>query len=417
MSHLTERKEKNCLNCGTEVVGRYCHVCGQENLVPKETFWHLVAHFIYDVTHFDGKFFATLKYLLFRPGFLSEEYIRGRRMTYLHPIRMYVFSSAIFFLAFFAIIGGRDDLSGVKEDTSSYSKLYGKLAKMEKKLATEKDSIDRMDTREQIEVLQSIIDTRNLILAKRVAKGESIGEDTLGLGALGGTLRLDSLVAGVKSGAIKSTKIPVISTGDEDDNKKDTSSGNWGFDGESLPSRVSAYDSMEAAKPAAQRPSAISHYFNRRLVAINQKYHENKSRFFDDAKEGILHTFPKILFVSLPLFAALLRLLNIRKRRRKLFFYVDHGIFTIHLYVATFILMLILMLLQQLQNNIHQGWLRTVMVLLGFSVFVYEYIAMKKFYKQGWFKTFVKFCILNTMASILIGILTAIFTVWALIEL
>ena len=45
LSHSKERKEKNCLNCNTEVQGRYCHVCGQENIEPKETVWGLVTHF------------------------------------------------------------------------------------------------------------------------------------------------------------------------------------------------------------------------------------------------------------------------------------------------------------------------------------------------------------------------------------
>src|SRR5687768_17786211 len=105
MSHLTERKEKNCLNCNAIVQGRYCQVCGQENIVPQESFRHLVLHFIYDITHFDGKFFETLKYLIFKPGLISKEYIAGRRTRYLNPIRMYVFTSAIFFLIFFATSG------------------------------------------------------------------------------------------------------------------------------------------------------------------------------------------------------------------------------------------------------------------------------------------------------------------------
>ena len=101
MSHRPERKEKDCLNCGTTVQGRYCHVCGQENVEPKETFFGMVTHFFNDITHFDGKFFTTLKDLLFKPGFLSAEYMKGRRMSYLNPVRMYVFTSAIFFLIFF----------------------------------------------------------------------------------------------------------------------------------------------------------------------------------------------------------------------------------------------------------------------------------------------------------------------------
>lgn len=105
MSHQPERKEKNCLNCGATVVGRYCHVCGQENIVPKQNFWSLLKHFVYDIFHFDGKFFDTLKKLIFRPGLVPKEYVQGKRMHYLDPIRMYLFTSAVFFLVFFALKG------------------------------------------------------------------------------------------------------------------------------------------------------------------------------------------------------------------------------------------------------------------------------------------------------------------------
>ena len=103
MSHLAERKEKNCLNCGTTVVGKYCHVCGQENVEPKETFWQLASHFLADITHFDGKVFTSMKDLILKPGFLSNEYMSGKRASYLNPIRMYLFTSFVFFLVFFSL--------------------------------------------------------------------------------------------------------------------------------------------------------------------------------------------------------------------------------------------------------------------------------------------------------------------------
>ncbi|MFC4263617.1 DUF3667 domain-containing protein [Ferruginibacter yonginensis] len=104
MSHLKERKEKNCLNCNAQVHGRFCSVCGQENVVPQESAWHLVTHFFNDITHFDGKFFISLKYILFKPGFLSSEYVAGRRQSYLNPIRLYVFTSFLFFLILYTFI-------------------------------------------------------------------------------------------------------------------------------------------------------------------------------------------------------------------------------------------------------------------------------------------------------------------------
>ena len=103
MSHLKARAETICLNCNELLTGKYCHVCGQENIEPKETVWLLVTHFFNDITHFDGKFFNTLGLLIRRPGFLPREYVLGRRASYLNPIRMYIFTSAVFFLIFFSI--------------------------------------------------------------------------------------------------------------------------------------------------------------------------------------------------------------------------------------------------------------------------------------------------------------------------
>ena len=97
------RHEKNCLNCGSTVEDRYCSHCGQENIVTKESFGHLFRHFFEDVTHYDSKFFITIKDLLLKPGFLTKEYLAGKRASYLHPIRMYVFISFLYFLAAYTI--------------------------------------------------------------------------------------------------------------------------------------------------------------------------------------------------------------------------------------------------------------------------------------------------------------------------
>jgi hypothetical protein len=102
MSHHKHRKQSDCLNCGTIVTGNFCQNCGQENIEVKESFFQIVYHFIEDITHFDGKLIKTLKLLISKPGFLTEEYVAGKRATYIHPIRMYIFISAVFFLFIFS---------------------------------------------------------------------------------------------------------------------------------------------------------------------------------------------------------------------------------------------------------------------------------------------------------------------------
>lgn len=122
MSHLKERKDKSCLNCNAVTSGRYCSICGQENLEPQETLWHLIVHFFNDITHFDGKFFSSVKYIVTKPGFLSSEYVRGRRVAYLNPVRFYVFTSFLFFLIFFTFILNKDYITFGESKKTELSK-------------------------------------------------------------------------------------------------------------------------------------------------------------------------------------------------------------------------------------------------------------------------------------------------------
>jgi hypothetical protein len=103
MSKSKLRQEDNCLNCGQKVHTRYCSYCGQENKEPYETFWGLLFHFVEDIFHYDGKLFSTIRILFTKPGFLSAEYLNGKRTTYLHPIRFYLFTSAFFFICLFYV--------------------------------------------------------------------------------------------------------------------------------------------------------------------------------------------------------------------------------------------------------------------------------------------------------------------------
>ena len=95
------RKDPVCQNCGADVESRFCGTCGQENTESRQTFRHLLMHFFEDITHYEGKFWRTMKYLLFRPSFLTKEFLAGRRMTYVPPVRLYIFISFItFFLPY-----------------------------------------------------------------------------------------------------------------------------------------------------------------------------------------------------------------------------------------------------------------------------------------------------------------------------
>jgi hypothetical protein len=100
MSKETLREDKNCLNCQALVEHRFCSHCGQENTEIKKSFHHLFYHFFEDLTHYDSSFWKTIFYLFFKPAALTKEYLAGKRLSFLAPIRLYIFIS---FITFFLI--------------------------------------------------------------------------------------------------------------------------------------------------------------------------------------------------------------------------------------------------------------------------------------------------------------------------
>ena len=123
---------RTCPDCGTPGKGTYCSVCG-EVLEPKlPPVHHYLKEFIHDLLALDSKLARTIPALLFRPGFLTQEYIAGRRERYLIPSRLYLLTA---FLVFFAlgsflhtqlesITGGKSEHVGIEFGT-----LKGEAAK------------------------------------------------------------------------------------------------------------------------------------------------------------------------------------------------------------------------------------------------------------------------------------------------
>ena len=404
MSHLKERKEKICLNCKADLYGRYCHVCGQENLEPKETVWHLVEHFFNDITHFDGKFFSTVKYLLKKPGFLSKEYMIGRRASYLNPIRMYVFTSAIFFIILFSTTSS-DKVMHVNE-TPEVKKglpaLVAEKSKLEKSFAAEKDEEDKADLGKSLKKLNTELAEIKKIYGDTTTR--VFGKSDLNL------LYAQSISDSLKTQGVPANVQDKIDKAIRAQQRQDDGGTNM-FDLGSFKT-VEQYDSSEKALPDSLRDGWFTRIMKRKFISVGEEYRRDKKGYKEHFAENFLHSFPKILFFSLPFFALILNMLYFRHKQ---YYYVDHGIFTIHLYCANFILILVMVLLSKLTDVVDWEWLG---ILAGFLIFglwiymlIYLYKAMRGFYKQGRAKTFLKYFITCFLAFIVNLILTLIFLV------
>jgi len=358
VSHTPLRKETNCLNCNATVLGRYCQACGQENTEPKETFWHMFTHFFYDITHFDGSFCDTLKDLLFKPGFLSREYMIGRRKKYLHPVRMYVFTSAVFFLVFFSLFYvSENDVA--KAD---------RKAKAEKSFSTIKEeAFKNAKTKED---------------SARILKGLEF----LGYNEADKNKKPDSIIR----------------------SKKGNNGINFTFGGDASNYKtLKEYDSVQKTLPENKRDAGLTKIFTRRSVGLNEKYNGDQQKIAIELVNKFIHSIPYLLFVSLPLYALYLKLLYIRHRKQ--YYFADHGVFLIHLYVFTFLFMLIYFGLDKLEKKTHVSDIEYVQLIFGFVGLFYTIKAMKNFYKQKWGKTIIKFIIFNVLCIISLVILFVLF--------
>ncbi len=105
-----------CPNCGAEEVGKFCPNCGQSNKdfnkPLKEIFGDLL-----DSINLDVRLINSLIPFFTKPGFLTEEYFKGRRRNYVPPMRMYIlFSVLFFFLAQFAPLDQLNEIGKVTND-------------------------------------------------------------------------------------------------------------------------------------------------------------------------------------------------------------------------------------------------------------------------------------------------------------
>jgi hypothetical protein len=322
------RQENNCLNCGTILEGKFCHNCGQENLELKESFGHMMNHAVSDYFHFDHQFFHTLKPLLFKPGYLTNEYMAGRRAQYLHPVKMYIFISIVYFLLLFKT-GHDNDFVKINENGKTPA-------------ATSKH-IDSLK--------QSLAKNHNLSVAQ---KTKIVNDEIKHQADLKARADADTVNKNFKSGLLIITA--------------DTS--------------YKQYITKQQKLPESKQDGWFQKLYNKKAFDYKTKYGtRSKEVFFDEMK----HNTPKMMFLLLPLFALILKITFWRNKK----FYVEHLIFSFHLHCFLFLILAFFMLLLGIlpANAEIRGWLSLVAM---FYIIWYIYKSLRVVYKRSVFRTITK---------------------------
>lgn len=334
-------RPRNCLNCGVAVPPEsiYCGQCGQENEATPVSFAALMREGWDEFIKIDKKLLATLGLLLFRPGYLTGEFVRGRRTAYLSPFKMYITVSALFFLVF-GLVVPFDQLNDLDE----------KVAQLEKKR-----EVDRQKQ------------TQNKSGAKQPVKN-SKKEDGVVTVTTGGKSLTDSedFLAAWKE--IRAGHLGL---------------GNRQIPFSELPNSVLEYRDAQDNKPQAKRDRPLKHYVMERLI----RFRNNPA----DAARNLFSTgLPFLLLLQLPMFAIWMRMIYYRQRR----LYVEHLVFILHTHTFFFLLFGVIFaadaLAQSLGTKIPMLNVAVTWLILTGIVTLYNILAYKRFYAQGWGKTLVK---------------------------
>ncbi|MEM7672098.1 MAG: DUF3667 domain-containing protein [Verrucomicrobiota bacterium] len=142
-SETTEEEvsTRTCKNCPSRLTGPYCSVCGQRDFDFKQDWKSLLEEYVSSMFNFDGKVPRGIFCLLFKPGHNSREFLDGKRFSQIPPIRLYLFTSLLFFL--FAtnvdLIDGTDYDKSITEMIESVPKPTPEDSEMEAYLTSKFD--------------------------------------------------------------------------------------------------------------------------------------------------------------------------------------------------------------------------------------------------------------------------------------
>jgi hypothetical protein len=122
-----------CPNCNKELIGQYCHVCGEQRVEPDRlSLKHFVGNSVHELIDLEhSKLWKTFYALLFKPGFLTNEYLAGRKSRYLTPLKvcLIVFGASLFLYSIYKPVAVYDLETMIASDaTGTWEKGINELA-------------------------------------------------------------------------------------------------------------------------------------------------------------------------------------------------------------------------------------------------------------------------------------------------
>ena len=370
-----------CLNCGTHLQGPFCYYCGQPDKNFMRFFPVLLREFLEDFLELDSRFTRTMKPLLFLPGKLTRDYLDGKRFRYTPPLRLYIFSSMIFFILAAMLAGSNItfDTDGVSVDEGEQV-IYLGSAKEAEKLDKVREALDQVDP----ELAEQI----DLTITESTASSDSQSGDEP-----------------VDDSKSHSFVVNLANEVEDDDDTINLNGEPW--DKETNPLIIPLM------------PEFVNDWVNDEIEESPQKGKEieaNPNLILDK----IFDVLPATMFILLPIAALLFKFWYLFARK----FYIEHLILALHNHSFLFVVALLIMLLNSLAGWMEpseEGPFTSTVYWINMALLIwiplYFLLSLKRVYRQGWAMTIGKYCVISLSYLILLALTTSVAAVLSFVLL
>ena len=383
---LAQYRGDQCLNCGTPLdkVDKYCHQCGQLNSTKQLALKDFFSEFVSNIFSYDSRGWRTIKHILFKPGYVSKEFINGRRMSYANPFRFFLSVCIVFFLFI--------------QLENAYQKYYGNRSLQDGLINTGYD-----DPEAAKNVNDSLVDQDREITLGLNEEGFEVSEKNNQLDAI-----TDEELAQIESkpgGKFIAKKIKEERDAELARQRKDTvKSENKDYTyvtqkeldkmgwfkqiSEQIGDYINYYDQEQIVDPKIALKN-LGHRIDTYNIALYERA-QLLERIEGDPSilvNVILPKLPIFLFLFTPFVTLFLWLLYIRRS----FTFMEHLIFSFNVLTFVFLSGFILILL----NLATFGWLDLSSIFFFLIGPFYLYKSLRNFYGQSRIKTIIKFLLIN----------------------
>ena len=359
---------KGCGNCGTPLLGEHCYACGQPVKGLVRHFSSIVGDALDSVFNLDTRIFRTLGPLFAKPGHITREYFEGRRVRYVSPVRLFFFLAIVtFFVAQLTIDIGSDAIQMDRDDSNNEIGSALTVADVEKAR-----------------------DARLATLAK--TKAEMAG--TAAAAGISGIEAGERQVRETATERIRQLRDAEAKGGPPPPPMRDGF--NFSFNGKRWDAQKNPVDTW--------LPGFADRWLNRQVERANtniDRLKQDRSAF----KNAVLSAVPTTLFVLVPVFALMLKLAYVFRRR----LYMEHLIVGLHSHAFLCLDLLLVLLVRALENWLAPsggalatlfGWIEGLLIAW---MPIYLLIMQKRVYAQGWPMTLLKYGVLGTCYTILLS--------------